>query len=90
MEIIQGVLTTLSVFGVLWHTAITEGDDAYLVTVLDHPDQKPLNYSLAIFKLSSDFLSIESKVFEGFENGGREVPHIIKVGDYSGSVHFFL
>ncbi len=58
-----------------------EGDDAYLVTVLDHPDQKPLNYSLAIFKLSSDFLSIESKVFEGFENGGREAPHIIKVDD---------
>ncbi len=56
-----------------------EGDDAYLVTVLDHPDQRTLNYSLAIFKLSSDFLSIGSKVFEGFENGGREAPHIIKV-----------
>jgi len=58
-----------------------EGDDAYLVTVLDHPDQMPHNYSLAIFKLSWDFLSVESKVFEGFENGGREAPHIIKMGD---------
>jgi len=56
-----------------------EGDDTYLVTVLDHPDQKPRNHSLAIFKLASDFLSIESKIFECFENGGREAPHIIKV-----------
>ena len=26
-----------------------------------------------------DFLSIESKVFEGYENGRREAPHIVKV-----------
>ena len=58
-----------------------EGDNAYLITVLDHLDQESRNYSLAIFRLSSDFLSIESKVFEGFENDRREAPHIIKVGD---------
>jgi hypothetical protein len=58
-----------------------EGDDAYLVTVLDHPDGEGLNYSLAIYKLSPDFLSVTDKVFEGYQNARREAPHIIKVDD---------
>ena len=55
-----------------------EGDSAYLVAVLDHPNRESINYSLAIYKLSPDFLSVDSKVFEGFRNCRREAPHIIK------------
>jgi len=55
-----------------------EGDSAYLVSVLDHPDRESVNHSLAIYKLSPDFLSVGSKVFEGFRNCRREAPHIIK------------
>jgi hypothetical protein len=40
-----------------------EGDSAYLVTVLDHPDRESVNYSLAIYRLSPDFLSVGAKVF---------------------------
>ena len=64
-----------------------EGDDAYLVTVLDEPGLKqPINISLAIYRLTPDFLHVERKLFEGFDrrtsgNTGREAPHIAKVGD---------
>jgi hypothetical protein len=64
-----------------------EGDDAYLVTVLDAPGFRgPNNFDLAIYKLTPDFLAIERKVFEGFAGpGGRpgdaEAPSVIKRGD---------
>ena len=58
-----------------------EGESAYLVTVLDHPNGSSFNYSLAIYRLSPDFLAVTDKVFEGFHKCRREAPHIIKVGD---------
>jgi hypothetical protein len=71
-----------------------EGDDAYLVCTMDKDigDRKYLNQSLAIFRLKPDYLGIEKKVFEGFDNvsgdrsvvprdqTSREASHIIKVG----------
>ena len=72
-----------------------EGDKAYLLATLDKDidGKKYLNQSLAIFELSADFLRIQRKVFEGFDNvngdtnrvprdhSSREASHIIKVGD---------
>jgi hypothetical protein len=72
-----------------------EGDDGYLVCTMDRDidGRKYLNQSLAIFRLTPDFLSIGEKVFEGFDNvngrpsdkprdqTSREASHIIKVGD---------
>jgi len=70
-----------------------EGDDAYLVCTLDNliEGRRYLNQSLAIFKLKPDYLDIEKKVYEGFDNvngdrsiyprhhTSREASHIIKV-----------
>jgi hypothetical protein len=72
-----------------------EGKDGYLVCTLDKlvEGKRYLNQSLAIFKLTPDFLDIERKVYEGFDNvngdksvyprhhTGREASHIIKVND---------
>ena len=74
-------------------SAYQEGEDGYLVCTLDKliDGKRYLNQSLAIFKLTSDFLNIEKKVYEGFDNvngdpsvyprhhTGREASHIIKV-----------
>ena len=71
-----------------------EGDDGFLVCTMDKDigDTKYLNQSLAIFRLTPDYLGIEEKIFEGFENvngapsanprnqTSREASHIIKVG----------
>jgi hypothetical protein len=71
-----------------------EGDDAYLVCTMDKDigGTKYLNQSLAIFRLAPDFLSVDRKVFEGFDNvsgnrstvprqqSSREASHIVKVG----------
>ena len=63
-----------------------EGDDAYLLTVLDSPGLKdPINKDLAIYQLSPDFLHVEKKLFEGFDRfepgaRGNEATHIVKVG----------
>ncbi len=62
-----------------------EGDDAYLVTVLDSPGLKrPINACLAIFKLTPDYLHAGKKLFEGFnciDTGirGNEALHIVRV-----------
>lgn len=70
-----------------------EGNTAYLVATMDRDidGKKFLNQSLAIFKLTPDFLRVERKIFEGFDrvDGGseaeprhhtsREASHIIKV-----------
>ena len=70
-----------------------EGKDGYLVCTLDKliDGKRYLNQSLAIFKLTPDFLNIEKKVYEGFDNvngdpsvyprhhTGREASHIIKI-----------
>lgn len=70
-----------------------EGDDAYLVCTMDRDigGRKYLNQSLAIFKLTPDYLEVEKKVFEGFDNvngntavvprdqSSREASHIVKV-----------
>ena len=70
-----------------------EGNDGYLVCTLDRlvDGRRYLNQSLAIFKLTPNFLKIEKKVYEGFDNvngdpsiyprhhTGREASHIIKV-----------
>jgi hypothetical protein len=72
-----------------------EGHKAYLLATLDKDisGKKYLNRSLAIFELSADFLRIERKLFEGFDNvngntnvvprdqSSREASHIVKVGD---------
>jgi hypothetical protein len=72
-----------------------EGDDAYLICTLDKliGGTRYLNQSLAIFQLTPDYLNIEKKVYEGFDdvNGerriyprhhtSREASHIIKVND---------
>jgi hypothetical protein len=72
-----------------------ERDDAYLVCTLDKliGGKRYLNQSLAIFKLTPDFLDIEQKVYEGFDNvngdtsvyprhhTSREASHIIKAND---------
>ncbi len=62
-----------------------EGDDAYLLTVLDSPGpKKPINVDLAIYKLTPDFLHVEKKLYEGFDrrwpwNRGNEATHIMRV-----------
>jgi hypothetical protein len=70
-----------------------EGEDAYLVCTLDKliEGKRYLNQSLAIFKLTPDYLDIERKVYEGFDNvsgdtsryprdhASREASHIVKV-----------
>jgi len=70
-----------------------ERDDAYLVCTLDKiiDGRRYLNQSLAIFKLTPDYLGIAEKVYEGFDNvngdrsrnprhhTSREASHIIKV-----------
>jgi len=72
-----------------------EGDKAYLLATMDKDigGRKYLNQSLAIFELSKDFLRVERKVFEGFDNvngntkvvprdhSSREASHIVKNGD---------
>lgn len=72
-----------------------EGEDGYLVCTLDKiiNGKRYLNRSLAIFKLTDDYLNIEAKVYEGFGNvngnpsvnprnqTSREASHIIKVND---------
>jgi len=72
-----------------------EGKDGYLVCTLDKliDGKRYLNQSLAIFKLTPDFLAIDRKIYEGFDNvngdksvyprhhTGREASHIIKVND---------
>ena len=64
-----------------------EGDDAYLLTVLDSPGLKePLNVSMAIYKLTEDHLRVENKLFEGFDwtkegQRGNEASHVVKVGE---------
>jgi hypothetical protein len=74
-------------------SAYQEGKDGYLVCTLDKliDGKRYLNQSLAIFKLTPDFLDIDRKVYEGFDNvngdksvyprhhTGREASHIIKV-----------
>jgi hypothetical protein len=70
-----------------------EQEDAYLICTLDKriDGKRYLNQSLAIFKLTPDYLDIEKKVFEGFDNvngnpsvfprhhTSREASHLIKV-----------
>ena len=69
-----------------------EGDEGYLVCTMDHDagGRKYLNTSLAIFRLTDDFLGIREKVYEGFagrtgpaaetrHQSSREASHIIKV-----------
>jgi hypothetical protein len=70
-----------------------EQNDAYLICTLDKliAGKRYLNQSLAIFKLTPDYLNIEKKVYEGFDNvngdrsvyprhqTSREASHIIKV-----------
>ena len=70
-----------------------EDEDGYLVCTLDKlsDGKRYLNQSLAIFRLTPDFLSVEKKVYEGFDNvngnpsvyprhhTGREASHIIKI-----------
>jgi len=70
-----------------------EGDKAYLLATMDKDiaGKKYMNQSLAIFELSKDFVGIDRKVFEGFDNvngnpnvvprehSSREASHIIKV-----------
>ena len=77
-----------------------EGDEAYLICTLDKliEGKRYLNQSLAIFKLTPDYLNIEQKVYEGFDNvngdrsvyprhhTSREASHIIKV---SGQYYWF-
>jgi len=72
-----------------------EGDKAYLLATMDKDigGRKYMNQSLAIFELSKDFLRVERKVFEGFDNvsgnrsvvprehSSREASHIVKVDD---------
>jgi hypothetical protein len=72
-----------------------EDGKGYLVATMDKDlgGKKQLNQSLAIFELSKDFLRLERKLFEGFENvvdptetwvrdpSSREASHLIKVGD---------
>lgn len=72
-----------------------ERDRAYLLATMDRDidGRKSLNQSLAIFELSADFLRIERKLFEGFDDvsgdrnrvprdhSSREASHIIKNGD---------
>ncbi|MDB4584723.1 family 43 glycosylhydrolase [Draconibacterium sp.] len=57
-----------------------EGDNAYLVTTVDLDNGKTdngLNSGIGIYKLSSDFLSIESRVVR-FDRAYREAHNIIK------------
>jgi hypothetical protein len=70
-----------------------EQDDGYLICTLDKliEGKRYLNQSLAIFKLTPDYLDIEKKVYEGFDNvngdraiyprhhTSREASHIVKV-----------
>jgi hypothetical protein len=70
-----------------------EDGDGYLICTLDKliDGKRYLNQSLAIFKITPDYLSIEKKVYEGFDNvngnpfvyprhhTGREASHIIKI-----------
>jgi len=77
-----------------------EQDDGYLVCTLDKliDGKRYLNQSLAIFKLTPDFVDIEKKVYEGFDNvngdrsvyprhhTSREASHIIRV---SGQYYWF-
>ena len=72
-----------------------EGDDGYPVCTLDKiiNDKRYLNQNLVIFKLAPDYLGIEAKIYEGFDNvngnlsvyprhhTSREASHIIKVND---------
>ncbi|MEJ2704533.1 MAG: family 43 glycosylhydrolase [Sedimentisphaerales bacterium] len=72
-----------------------EGDDGYLVCTLDKiiDGKRYLNQSLAIFKLTPDYLGVEAKVYEGFDNvngnpsvyprhhTSREASHIVKVNE---------
>jgi len=72
-----------------------EGGKGYLLATMDKDigGRKYLNQSLAIFELSRDFVRLERKLFEGFDNvngdrkvlprdhSSREACHIIKVGD---------
>lgn len=71
-----------------------EGDKAYLLATMDKDidGRKYMNQSLAIFELSADYLSVDHKIFEGFDNvsgnksvvprehSSREASHILKVG----------
>lgn len=77
-----------------------EAGDGYLICTLDKliDGKRYLNQSLAIFKLKPDYLSIEKKVYEGFDNvngnqsvyprhhTGREASHIIKL---NGTYYWF-
>lgn len=70
-----------------------EGDEAYVLATLDTviDGRRYRNQSISIYRLRPDFLGIERKVFEGFDNvngdpnvrprehSGREAAHIIKV-----------
>jgi len=70
-----------------------EAEKGYLLATMDKDvgERKYLNQSLAIFELSRDFLRVERKLFEGFDNvngdvrvvprdhSSREASHIIKV-----------
>ena len=70
-----------------------EQDDAYLVCTLDKliEGKRYLNQNLAIFRLTPDYLDIQKKVYEGFDNvngntsiyprhhTSREASHIVKV-----------
>ena len=61
--------------------------------VYDINGKKYMNQSLAIFELSSDFLRVRGKVYEGFDNvsgrkdvaprdhSSREASHIVKLGE---------
>jgi len=69
-----------------------EGEKGYLVCTMDHDagGRKYLNTSLAIFRLTDDYLGIKEKVYEGFpgrtgpaaarrHQSSREASHVIKV-----------
>jgi hypothetical protein len=77
-----------------------EVGDAYLVCTLGRliEGKRYLSHSLAIFKLTLDYLDVEKKIYEGFDNvsgntsryprdhTSREASHIIKV---SGAYYWF-
>lgn len=63
----------------------SEDGVSYLVTVLDSEGlQKPINRSLAIYRLTPDCLHTETKLFEGFDcvndpsHRGNEALHIVR------------
>lgn len=70
-----------------------EDENAYLLTVLDSPGlTKPINITLAIYRLTPDFLHVAEKLYEGFDARlpdarGNEASHILNL---SGTYYWFM